>query len=77
MVIIDIFRAEAHPPSVKDTPSPTLSAEDVEGCPITNKTTPAQLVATQPPEPENVIPSSFRQLVSKSPKQKRYRLRQN
>ena len=77
MVIIDIFRAEAHPPSVKDTPSPTLSAEDVEECPITNKTTPAQHVATQPPEPENVITSPFRQLVTKSPKQKRYRIRQN
>lgn len=77
MVFIDIFRAEALPPSVKDTPRATLSADDAEGCPIINKTTPVQHVVTQPPEPENVIPPSFRQLVPKSPKQKRYRHRQN
>ena len=55
MVFIGIFRVEVLLPSVNDILSPTLSADDAAGCPITNKITLAQPVVTQPQEPENVL----------------------
>jgi hypothetical protein len=45
--------AEVLPPSVNAILKPTLSAEDVEGCPTTSKKAPAPLVDTPPPDSES------------------------
>ena len=55
MVIVDLLRDEAHLHSVKDIKKPTPCAEDVAEWASINKTVPAQLVATQLPDSEDVF----------------------